>query len=179
VALTSTVFTVAVDLSHVDRGMYESFEMKVAQHPSESDEYLLTRILAYCLEYTEGIAFSAGGVSSPDEPPLSVRDLTGRITAWIDIGLPDAERLHRAAKLTDRVVVYTHRGARLLLGQLEGKKIHNREAIVVHAFDRAFIVAASPLIERRTEVTLSVTEGHLYAAINGHSLETELESVTL
>ena len=80
-------------------------------HPSESAEYLVTRLLAYCLELTEGIEFTAG-LSNGDEPAIVVRDLTGRLLSWIEVGTPDADRLHRASKLVDRVAVYTHRDLR-------------------------------------------------------------------
>jgi uncharacterized protein YaeQ len=178
-ALTSTIFTLAVELSDIDRGVYESFEMKVAQHPSEGPEYMAARVLAYCLEYTEGIAFSSGGVSSPDEPAIMVRDLTGRITTWIDIGMPDADRLHRASKSAERVAVYTHRDRRQLASQLEGKKIHRREAVEVYAFDRAFIAGFAARIERRTAIALSVTERHLYLDVAGVQLTSVVEKVPL
>lgn len=179
VALTSTIYTVLVDLSDVDRGVYETLDLKVAMHPSESPEYMVTRILAYCLEYTDGIAFSAGGLSSPDEPPVLVRDLTGKLTAWIDIGIPDPDRLHRAAKLCDRVAVYTHREPRQFLSQFEGKKIFRRDVIELFAFDRKFIADASALLERRTKMTISVTEGHVYMEMNGRSFETVVARVEL
>ena len=67
----------------------------MARHPSESEEYLWTRVLAYALEFTDGIGFSRGGISDPDEPPLAVRDLTGAYRSWIEIGAPDADRLHK------------------------------------------------------------------------------------
>ena len=79
-AQTATLYALTVDLSHVDRGVYETLDLRVARHPSESAEYMVTRILAYCLEYREGIAFTEG-LSSGDDPPVLVRDLTGRITA--------------------------------------------------------------------------------------------------
>src|SRR4051812_47354462 len=97
-ALTATVHHFDVELSDVDRGVYESLSFKAARHPSETAEYLVTRVLAYCLEYTEGIAFSKGGLSEPDEPAVVVRDLTGALRAWIEVGSPDAARLHRASK---------------------------------------------------------------------------------
>src|ERR687897_347998 len=78
-ALGATVYTLDIDLSDSDRSVYETVSLRVARHPSESDDYLVTRILAYCLEYTEGIAFSKGGLSDPDEPPIAIRDLTGTL----------------------------------------------------------------------------------------------------
>ena len=92
-ALTATIYNFDIDLADSDRGVYETIALRVAQHPSESDEYLIGRVLAYLLEYAEGIEFSRG-VSDPDEPMIAIRDLTGRIQSWIDIGTPDGARLH-------------------------------------------------------------------------------------
>lgn len=175
-ALTSTIYNVRVDLSDVDRGVYESFDLRVAMHPSESAEYMATRLLAYCLEYTEGIEMTAG-LSSGEEPAIVVRDLTGRIRTWIDIGMPDADRLHRASKLAERVAVYTHRDIRNVLAQLEGRRIHRLEEIPVFSFDRAFIEEFASAFERRFAMSLSVTERHIYLDIHegGRSWVTELK----
>ena len=75
-ALGATIYNFDVELADTDRGVYETLALRIPQHPSESDEYLVARLLAYLLEFTEGIAFS-GGVSDPDEPTIAVRDLTG------------------------------------------------------------------------------------------------------
>ena len=96
-ALTATVYTFEVELSDVDRGVYETLSFKAAQQPSETEECLLTRVLAYCLEYAEGIGFSRG-IAEPEEPAVSVRDLTGAVKTWIEIGAPDAARLHKARR---------------------------------------------------------------------------------
>ena len=86
-AETATIYHFSIDLSDMDRGVYETLELRVARHPSETAEYMVVRVLAYCLEYQEGIALTEG-VSSGDEPALLVRDLTGRVTAWIEVGMP-------------------------------------------------------------------------------------------
>lgn len=177
-ALTATLYHVSVELSNVDRGVYTTLEVKLARHPSESVEYMVARLLAYCLEYTEGIAFSEGGVSSGDEPAVLVRDLTGKIVGWIEVGLPDWERLHRAAKIAERVVVYTHRDPRQLVAQLEGKRIHRREEMEIWALDRSFVAELGEGLDRRTSISLSVTEGHLYAGIGGRTLSAVLEPVS-
>lgn len=123
-ALTATLYSFDVALSHVDRGVYEQISIKAACHPSESEEYLLTRVLAYCLEYTEGIAFSKGGISDAEEPAITVKDLTGAWKCWIEIGAPDAARLHQASKASPRVALYSHKEPRLLLRAYEGQRIH-------------------------------------------------------
>jgi len=178
VALSATVYHFAVRLSDVDRGVYAPLEFKAARHPSESAEYLVTRVLAYCLEYAEGIAFSRG-LSEPDEPALAVRDLTGALLAWIDIGSPDAARLHKAGKAAPRVAVYTHKDPALLRRQLEGERLHRAEALELHAVDRQLIADFARRLERRMRLELSVSDRQLYLTIGGDTLSGALERIRL
>jgi uncharacterized protein YaeQ len=173
-ATGATLYTVTLHLSDIDRGVYQELELRMARHPSETTEFLITRLLAYCLEYTDGIAFSDGGVSSTDEPAVLVRDLTGRITAWIEVGAPDADRVHRGSKRAERVAVYTHRDPVKVLAQLYGKRIHSAADIPLVSFDRAFVEAAAAALERRNTATVSVTERQLYLELNGSSLSTPI-----
>ncbi|MEP6691425.1 MAG: YaeQ family protein, partial [Gemmatimonadaceae bacterium] len=147
-ALSSTVYTLTIQLANVDRGVYETLALRVARHPSETEEYLLTRVLAYCLEYAEGIEFSKG-LSEPDEPAIAVRDLTGALRAWIEIGAPDAARLHKASKAAPRVVVYTHKDPVQYVRQLAGERIHRADAIELYAVDRDLLAALAARLERR------------------------------
>ena len=168
-AQTATVYNVTIDLSDLDRGVFETLDLRVARHPSETAEFMLVRLLAYCLEYQEGIALTEG-LSSGDEPALVVRDLTGRMTAWIEVGLPDAARLHRGSKLAGRAAVYTHRDARQLLSQLSGAKIHRAGDIPIRAFDRAAIEELAALIERRASLAVSISGGDVSVAIGERML---------
>ena len=169
-AAGATVFVFDIELADADRNVYESLALRIARHPSETNEYLLTRVLAYCLEYTEGIAFSAGGLSDPDEPAITVRDLTGALQTWIEIGSPDASRLHKAGKAAKRVAIYTHRQVHLLLAKLQGERIHRSEALAIYAIDPEFITALSERLAKRTRIELSVSEGHLYATVGSETL---------
>lgn len=168
-ALSSTIHHFDVDLADVDRGVYETLAIRAALHPSETEEFLLTRVLAYCLEYEEGIAFSKG-ICEGDEPAVWVRDPAGRIKAWIEIGTPDAARLHKAAKSADRVAVYTHKDPHSLLRRLVGERIHRAGEIPIHAVDRHFLSELIPLLDRRTSFHLSVTGRQLYLDVAGRSL---------
>jgi uncharacterized protein YaeQ len=178
VALGATIYNFSIALSDVDRAVYESLSLKAARHPSESAEHLVTRVLAYCLEYAEGIGFSRG-ISEPDEPALSVRDLTGALKVWIDVGSPDAARLHKAAKAAPRVAVYTHKDPALLRRQLEGEKIHRSEALELHAVDRDFIADLVRRLERRMTMELSVSDRHLYLSIGDITLSGAVERFRL
>lgn len=163
-ALTATIYMFAIDLADNDRGVYESLELRVARHPSESEEYLVARVIAYCLELTEGIAFSKG-VSSPEEPAITVRDLTGALRAWIEIGAPDADRLHKACKSSPRVAVYTHRDSAQWLRSLEGERIHRGGELEIYAIDRLLISELCKRLDRRMAMTMSITDRELYIAV--------------
>ena len=104
-APNATLYRVDVELSDVDRSTYETLELRLARHPSESMRYLVTRTLAYCLSYEEGIAFSKGGLSSTDEPPVFVRDGDGVLRAWIEVGTPSTARVHKGSKAARRVAI--------------------------------------------------------------------------
>jgi uncharacterized protein YaeQ len=140
---------------------------------------MVARLLAYCLEYTEGIAFSKGGLSDPDEPPLAVRDLTGVLKAWIEVGNPDAARLHKAAKAAPRVAVYTHKDPAQLLKQLDGEKIHRAERLELYSLGRDLVSSVAKHLGKRNELDLSVTDHHLYVTIDGEALAGELSRLTL
>ncbi|MEP7027222.1 MAG: YaeQ family protein, partial [Candidatus Eisenbacteria bacterium] len=114
----------------------------------------------------EGLAFSKG-LAAPDEPALEVRDLTGRLLEWIEVGAPDAARLHRASKAARRVAVYTHQGAERYWASLAGDRIHNSGALELYAIDRALLTAFVARLERRMSFELSVADGVLYLTIGG------------
>jgi uncharacterized protein YaeQ len=177
-ALGATIHVFNVQLSHVDRGVYETLELRLARHPSETAEYLLTRLLAYCLEYTGGIAFSKG-LSDPDEPAIVVRDLTGALRAWIEIGAPEAARLHRAAKAAERVAVYPTRDAGPWLARLAGERIHRAEHIAVQMIDAALVATLAGRLERRMEFDLSVSEGTLYLSLGEETLTGGVQHLSL
>jgi len=174
-ALTATIYTFDIDLANADRGVYEKLALRVARHPSESEDYLVTRVLAYCLEHTEGIAFSTGGLSNPDEPALAIRDLTGAITAWIEIGAPDAARVHKAGKAAARVAVYTHKDPDKVLAQWKGERMHRAPELYV--VDRPLLDALVARLARRMTFALSVTGGHLYLTLGNTVLEGAVERV--
>jgi uncharacterized protein YaeQ len=169
VALTSTIHHFDIDLANADRRVYESLALRVARHPSESEDYLLTRVLAYALEYEPGIEFSRG-LSDPDEPAISVRDATGTLRAWVDIGSPDAARLHKAAKASPRVAVYMHKTPTQYLARLNGARIHRSQEIELWGVDRAVLSVLVAQLDRRMAFSLAVTERELFVAIGSTTI---------
>jgi uncharacterized protein YaeQ len=177
-ALTSTMYTFDVALSDVDRGVYEPLSIKAACHPSETEEYFATRILAYCLEYKEGISFSKG-ISEPDVPAISVSDLTGALKSWIEIGSPDAARLHKASKASPRVAVYTHKEPRIFLRAYEGEKIHKSDSLELYAMDRELLAEFVQRLDRRVKFAMTVTDHQLFLDFDGDSVSGSVERLTL
>lgn len=177
-AAGAMIHTFTVNLADMDRGIYEEFALRAARHPSETDAFMLTRLLAYGLEYAEGIAFGEG-ISTTEEPAVLVRDPTGSITAWIEVGAPDADRLHFGSRLAERTVVYTHRDPQKVMAPWAGRKIHRSDAIRVYSFDPGFIDEAIRSLERRNAVTLTITEQTLYLDLNGTNLTSTLHEHAL
>jgi uncharacterized protein YaeQ len=177
-ALTATIYNFDIQLADVDRGVYETLSFKVACQPSETEEYLMSRVVAYCLEYAEGIAFSRG-IAEPDVPALAVRDLTGALQVWIDVGAPDAGRLHKASKAAPRVAVYTHRDPAQLVRQLAGERIHRAAELELYGIERSLIDALVGRLDRRNSWQMSVTERHLYVTVDGTTLEGDVTRVPL
>jgi len=170
----ATMHVFEVRLADADRAVNETLTIRVARHPSETPEYLLTRLLAYCLEYTEGIAFSKG-LSDPDEPAIAVRDLTGVMRTWIEIGAPDANRLHKAAKAAPDVAVYAHRGLDQLLARLAGERIHRAAEIRLRAVNPELLADLVARLARRMDLDVAVSDQTLYVSVGGETLTGALE----
>jgi uncharacterized protein YaeQ len=170
-ALSSVVRTLELELSDVDRGVYETLDLKVAQHPSEGTARLVARILAFALEHGEGLEFSAG-LAATDQPALWQRDLTGRLLAWIEVGTPAAERLHKASKAAGRVAVYCHKRPEPWLRTLAGAKVHRSEELRLVGLDPAIVQSIGDAMERRGRWQLTRTEGTVY-------LDTDQDSYVL
>jgi uncharacterized protein YaeQ len=174
VAQSPTLYNFEIDLSHVDRGVYGALSFRVACQPSETPDFLLTRVLAYCLEFQEGLSFGKG-FTEPGEPALAVHDLTGALKVWIDVGAPDPTRLHKASLTVPRVVLYTHKDPRTLLPQLAAARIHRAERLEVYSLDRGFLDALAARLERRTRLAVTVSDAQVYVTAGGETFSAPVE----
>ena len=164
-ATGATFYHLEIDLSDIDRGVYETLDLRIARHPSESMPYFLTRTIAYALLYQEGIAFSKGGLSSAEEPPLAVRDLQGNLRVLVEIGTPTADRLHKASKASPRVVVFTQHDPRLLVREAGTRDIHKVDQIDVYPLDPKFLNRLGELTERNARWILLHQDATLYVTV--------------
>ncbi|HRC59149.1 MAG TPA: YaeQ family protein [Kofleriaceae bacterium] len=176
-ALPAVIRRFELTLADADRGVFESLDWRVAQHPSESETYLVARVLARALQHAEGLDFSKGGVSDDTEPALVQRDLRGDLLAWIEIGAPSPDRLHKASKASPRVVVYAWKRPADLAAAIAERRVHRADALELYALDPAFLEAAAAKLDRNNRWDLSVTGGSLYLTIGEAVLESEVARV--
>ncbi len=165
----ATIYHLQIDLSDVDRGVYEALDLRLARHPSETMRYLLTRVIAYCLCYEEGIAFSRG-LAQTDEPALWVKDLQGNLRTWIEVGSPSPERLHKASKASPKVVIFTQHDPELLRKAAQGARIHKAESIDIYALQGEMLDALDEATNRNAKWVLVRTSGELYVTVGGDSI---------
>ena len=168
-----------IDLSDIDRGVYEALSLRVAQHPSESTPYLLTRVLAYALNYQPGVEFSPGGLNDPDAPAVRVIGTHGAIDLWIDIGNPSTKRLHKASKAAGRVVIYTHKSAAVLLNQIDPKDVHRAGDIRLFAVDPKFLGDLEDTLEKSNRWTVLHQQGRVDVTVGERAFATELQPFAL
>jgi uncharacterized protein YaeQ len=173
-----------VELSNVDNGVYTSLDVRLAKHPSETHRFLFARVLAYCCLYQDDesavLAFSKGGLSSPEEPALSRTSLDRRLLLWCDIGTPSLERVHKASKAAPRVVIFTHHDPKLLLEELGKGHVHRKAELEVYALAPDFLDELARAFPARTEqFELTLTDGQLYVSHHGKSLQAAVPRLEL
>lgn len=178
-ALPATMRKIQLALADSDRGIYEELELRVAQHPSESDRYLVARVIARALEHGDGLEFSKGGVSDDTEPALVQRDLRGDLVAWIEIGSPSADRLHKATKASPRVVIYTWKNPEQLVDAIRERGVHRAEEIELFAMNPDWLDSIAATLDRTNTWELSVSGGVLYLTINGALFEGSVQRMPL
>jgi uncharacterized protein YaeQ len=168
-ALSATIRRFVITVADSDRDVYETLDLRAAQHPSESERYLVARLLARALEHAEGVDFSRG-LAAAEEPALLQHDLQGTVTGWIEVGAPSLERLHKASKTGARVAIYAWKGAETLAGELPGA-VHRAERIQLYALDQAFLDAVATSLDRNNTWSLAISGGSLYLDIAGKLYE--------
>jgi uncharacterized protein YaeQ len=168
-----------VNLADSDREVYAELDLRVAQHPSESERYLVARMLARILEHGEGLDFSKGGVSDDEEPALVQRNLRGELQAWIEVGAPTPDRLHKASKAAPRVVIYAWKNVPLLVEAIIERRGYKAEELELHALSGEWLDKIAATLDRTNNWDLAVTGGVLYLTINGTLFEGAAERVPI
>jgi len=181
-ARPATTRRFSVDLSNVDEGVYQKLDVRLAQQSSETDAFLFTRLLAYCLltrdDEDSTLQFSKGGIATPEDPAISRVSLDGRMLVWCEVGNPSTERLHKASKSSPLVVLFTQHDPERMQKELAAATLFRKDELVVWALDAAFLAdLAARMNERGGEFALTVSDGMLYVEVQGASLSSSLVRV--
>jgi uncharacterized protein YaeQ len=173
-ALKATIFKADLSIADMDRGYYRDHALTLARHPSETDERLMVRLLAFALHASEALAFGRG-LSTEDEPDLWQRDLTGAISLWIDVGLPDERDVRRAAGRADAVRIYTYGGRAVdVWWNRAGDKLSTLERLTVVDVPREATTAMAKLVDRSMRLQCTIQEGHIWLTDGAASVAVEL-----
>lgn len=163
-----------LDLSDVDRGIYETLDFRLYQHPSEIPVYLLTRGLAYTVSFGPGLEFSGEGLSDPDAPAMKSLGKHGVIDTWIEIGNPSAKKLHKAGKTARQVIVYTYKSADVLIEDIKKNNVHRAEDIEINAFDMSFLTQLEAKLKSNNKWSVLIQQGHIDVGIGDETISTEI-----
>jgi uncharacterized protein YaeQ len=172
----AVLYRFRLDISDVDRSVYEKADFRLALHASESLPFLLTRMLAYALNLEAGLAFSAKGLAEPEEPCISSEDPRGGKGLWIEVGNPSARRLHKAAKAAKKVKVYTYKNPEALLKEMKHEKVHRLEEIEIYSLTAEFLAELEALLGRDNEWSIYRDQGSLMITVGEDTIEGELGS---
>lgn len=175
-ALKATIYKVDLQIADMDRNYYAEHALTLARHPSETDERLMVRVLMYALNAQEGIAFTRG-LSEADEPEIWVKDLTGQLTLWIDIGQPDEARLRKACGRAEQVIAVCHSSScQLWWKQIETKLTRIRNLTVLQlSTDSSQALAA--LTQRSMQLQCLVQDGEVWLSTDAQRVPVVLNKL--
>lgn len=172
-ALPSTIYRASIQLANIDSSMYLPLQVTIARHPSETEERLVARLLAYALFYEPELIFTRG-VGAGDEPDLWVIGPDGRVSTWIEVGLPDPERLIKAGRHCQRVLLLASGATMSRWMEQQRGKLAGVSNLTMYSLDQSFLTQVAARLQRTISWSLTLTEGQLYLEIAGETLESVL-----
>jgi uncharacterized protein YaeQ len=180
-ALASTLYRFKIELSDMENSIYQSLDLRVAQHPSETMAYLFTRVFAYALSYEEGIEFSPEGLSNPDGPTIRTlnhsRGSSNDVKLWIEIGNPSERKMHKASKASEKLRIYTYKDPQVLMNEISKHDIYNKNQIEIYALDPQFLGRLDLVVKKENRWTLIFNDGVMMLNGDNFSEETEIKRI--
>ncbi|SFD74255.1 YaeQ family protein [Pseudoalteromonas denitrificans] len=169
-ALKATILKVKLSLSDMDRHVYQDFSFTVAQHPSETDQRLMIRILAFALNACEGLEFTKG-LCEEDEPELWHVNYSEEIELWIDLGLPDEKRVKKACNRAKKVRLYTYgEGAQETWWQKNSQKLNKMNVLEVFSLPFEATQQLATMISRGMQLSVTIQDGQVWFSDESHSI---------
>lgn len=173
-ALKSTIFKADLQIADMDRQYYDGHVLTIARHPSETDERMMVRILAFVLNASEALAFGKG-LSADDEPDLWQKDLTGAIDLWIEVGQPDEKRIMKACGRADRVVIYSYSSMSSIWWNQIAGKVERAKNLSVFNLSAITSQALTRLAQRNMQLQCTIQDGQVWINGDGESILIDLK----
>lgn len=164
-----------IEFSDIERGIYESLDIRTVQHPSETSPYLLTRVLAYALSYQPNLEFTPAGLGDPDAPALVAKGVHGTIELWIDIGNPSGRRMHKASKVSKKVVIYTYKNPEIILEEIKNNDVHRGDEIEIFSFSGDLLKSLEKLLVKNNNWTILSQLGNINVTIGDQSFVSDVK----
>lgn len=175
-ALKATIFKADLQIADMDRHYYGDHALTIARHPSETDERMMVRVLAFALHAHEALGFGKG-LSTEDEPDLWRKDLTGAIDLWIDVGQPDEKRMLKACGRASEVVVYGYSPTCHIWWGQTGAKIERARNLRVLQLQASASLALAKLAQRTMQLQCTIQDGQIWMSDASQSVHIELEAL--
>jgi uncharacterized protein YaeQ len=172
-ALKATIFKADIQVADMDRHYYGSHMLTIARHPSETDERMMVRVLAFALHAHEALAFGKG-LSADDEPDLWQKDLTGAIDLWVDVGQPDERRILKACGRAARVVVYSYSGSSGIWWDQMGSRLDRARNLSVMNIPSATSLALAQLAQRSMQLQCTIQDGQIWLTDGDQTVQVDL-----
>ena len=170
-ALSATIFKAELQVADLDRHHYATYPLTLARHPSETDQRMMVRLLAFALHADPALSFGRG-VSNDDEPALWLRDLTGDIRLWIDLGLPDPDRLRKACARANEVIVYSYNGNKTTMWWRQHReRLLQQDKLRVIEIPADQATALTVLVQRSMQLHCTLQDGEVAMGDSSHSIE--------
>lgn len=172
-ALKSIIYKAELQVSDMDRNHFAQHSLTVARHPSETDERLMVRLLAFACHASNDLEFGRG-LSTDDEPDLWQKDLTGAVELWIDVGLPDEKLLKKACARAERVVLYAYGGRIVDIWHAENRaRLERLENLQIVAIPSANTQALAQLAQRTMDIQCTIQEGQIWFSAGEETVQIE------
>ncbi len=173
-ALPASIYRVNIQLADVDRGVYEALQATVARHPSETEERLVTRLLAYALFFEPELTFTKG-LSAGDEPDLWVKSADGRVVLWVEAGLPEAERVIKASRHSLHVAIVASGRSLANWERQHLPKLEDIPNMTVFRFNQPFINCLVAKLDRAINWEITISDSRLYINVGDETFEAALQ----
>lgn len=175
-ALKATIFKADLQVSDMDRNYYADHALTIARHPSETDERMMVRLLAFALHAHEFLTFGKG-LSTDDEPDLWQKDLTGAIDLWIEVGQPDEKRILKACGKAARVVVYPYSSASHVWWSQTAGKVERAKNLSVFNLPASASTALAKLAQRTMQLQCTIQDGQIWFSGGDQTVHIELTAL--